>query len=69
MGEVLTLIFVNIRVSQDGHIMIRARITNVYVDEQPMMVQNDNVIHCIYLFPPIKPCAMCFILPKFANFN
>jgi hypothetical protein len=38
MGEVLTPILVNIRVPQDGHIMIRAKITNVYVDEQPMMV-------------------------------
>jgi hypothetical protein len=50
MGETLTLIPLNIKVPQDVHIMIRARITNVYVDEQPMMVQNDHVVHFIYLF-------------------
>ncbi len=63
------LILVNTRVSQDGHIMIRARIINVYVDEQPMMVQNDNVVHCIYIFLPIKLCVMCFILLGLVNFN
>ncbi len=62
-------ILVNIIMSQDGYIVIRAMITNVYVDEQPMMVQNDSVFHCICLFPPIKPCAMCFILRGLANFN
>jgi hypothetical protein len=50
MGEVLTLIPLNIKEPQDVHIMIRARITNVYVDEQPMMVRNDHVVHFIYLF-------------------
>jgi hypothetical protein len=69
MGEVLTLIFVYTGMLRDGHIMIKTKITNVYVDEQPMMVQNDNVVHCIDLFPPIKPCAMCFIMLKLANFN
>jgi len=69
MGEILMLILVNTRVLQDGHITIKAMITNVYADEQPMMIQNDNVVHCIYLFPPIKPCAMCFIFLRFANFN
>jgi len=38
MGEILTPILVKIKAPQDGHIMIRARITDVYVDEQPMMV-------------------------------
>jgi len=38
MGEVLTPILVKIRVPQDGHIVIKARITNVFVDEQSMMV-------------------------------
>jgi hypothetical protein len=38
MGEVLTPILVKIRVPQVGHIVIKARITNVFVDEQPMMV-------------------------------
>jgi hypothetical protein len=42
---------------RDAHIMVQAKITNVYVDEQPMMVQNDHVVNCIYLFPPINPCA------------
>jgi hypothetical protein len=69
MGEVLTPILVNIKVLQDGHIVIKARIINVYVDEQPMMVQNDNVVHCILFFLPIKLCAICFILPRLANFN
>jgi hypothetical protein len=47
MDEVLTPILVNTKVPQDRHIVIKANITNFYVDEQPMMVQNDNVIHCI----------------------
>ncbi len=68
MDEVLTPILINIKVPQDHHIVIKANITNVYVDEQPMMVQNDNVIHCIF-FLPIKPRAMCFILQGLTNFN
>ncbi len=43
MGENLTIILVNIKVFQDVHIVIKAMITNVYVDEQPMMVKNDGV--------------------------
>ncbi len=38
MGEVLTPILVKIKVPQDGHIVIKVKITNIYVDEQPMMV-------------------------------
>jgi hypothetical protein len=38
MGEVLKPILMNTGVPQDDHIVIKARITNVYVDEQPMMV-------------------------------
>jgi hypothetical protein len=69
MGEVLTPIPINIKVLQDVHIMIRARITNVYVDEQLVMVQNDHVVHFILFFPPIKLCAMCLILLKLLKFN
>jgi hypothetical protein len=69
MGEVLTPILVNIKVPQYVHIMIRARITNVYVDEQPMMVRNDHVVHFFYFFPPIKLCAMCLILLKLLKLN
>jgi hypothetical protein len=43
--------------------MIGAWVALVYIDEQPMMVHNDHVIHYIYFFLPIKPCAMCLILP------
>jgi hypothetical protein len=50
-------------------IFVRAKITNVHVGKQPMMVQNDHVVNCIYLFPPINPCAMCFILLGLVNFN
>jgi hypothetical protein len=38
MGEVLMPIFVNIGMPQDGHIVIKTKINNVYVDEKPMMV-------------------------------
>jgi len=51
------------------HDMVRAKITNVHVGKQPMMVQNDHVVNCIYFFPPINPCAMCFILLGLVNFN
>jgi len=43
MGEKLTPIIVKIKVLQDVHIVIKAMITNFYVDEQPMMVKNDGV--------------------------
>ncbi len=69
MGEVLTPIIVNIKVSQDVHIMIRARITNVYVNEQLVMVQNDHVVHFIFILLPIKLCAMCIILLKLLKHN
>jgi len=41
----------------------------VYIDEQPMMVHNDRVVHRIYICPPIQPCAMCLILPWLVDFN
>jgi hypothetical protein len=69
MSEELTPILVDIKVSQDVHIVIKAMITNVYVDEQPVMVKNDGVFHCINLFLPIEPCMMCLILLGLANFN
>ncbi len=69
MGEKLIPIIVDTRVSQDDHIVIKTLITNVYVDEQPMMVKHDSVFHCINLFLPIEPCIMCFILLGLANFN
>jgi hypothetical protein len=38
MGEELTPILVDTKVSQDAHIVIKAMITNVYVDEQLVTV-------------------------------
>jgi hypothetical protein len=69
MGEVLTPILVNIKVLQHVHIMIRAKITNVYVNEQLVMVRNEHVVHFILFFSPIKPCAMCFIRLKLLKLN
>jgi hypothetical protein len=34
-----------------------------------MMVQNDNVVDCINFFPLIKPCMVCFILPRFIDLD
>jgi hypothetical protein len=47
--------------------MIGVQVACFYVNEQPMMDQNDYVVHCIY--EPIKPCAMCLILPLLMNFD
>jgi hypothetical protein len=69
MGEELTPILVGTRMLLDAHIVIKAMITNVYVNEQPMMVKNDNVFHCINFFLPIEPCTMCLIMLGLANFN
>jgi hypothetical protein len=38
MGKILTPILVKIKVPQDGHIVLKPMITNIYVNEQPMMV-------------------------------
>jgi hypothetical protein len=69
MGEILTPILINIKVLQDVHIIIKTMITNVYVNEQLMMVQNDYVVYFILFFSPIKPCAMCLILLKLLKLN
>jgi hypothetical protein len=34
-----------------------------------MMIHNDYVVHRVYIFPPIKPHAMCLILPWLADLN
>jgi hypothetical protein len=49
--------------------MIGAQVAWVYIDEQPVMVYNDHVVHCIYLFLAIKPCGTCPILPWLIDFD
>jgi hypothetical protein len=56
-------ILVNVWMPQNGHIMIRFKIINIYVHEQPMMVKIDHVVHCINILPTIKLGPMCFIIP------
>ncbi len=34
-----------------------------------MMIQNDGVIHCIYLFVIIKPCSIFQVFPWLSDFN
>jgi len=45
------------------------KVVSVYVGEQLVMVQNDYVVFCIYIFLPIKSCMMCFIPPWLLNFD
>jgi hypothetical protein len=54
MGEVLMLIFMHPQNAINVHIVIKAWVAHVYVNEQLVMVQNDRVVHCIYFFYPLN---------------
>jgi hypothetical protein len=43
-NEIVVSISINVQMLQNGHIMIRSKIVNMYVHEQPMMVKNSTPI-------------------------
>jgi len=46
INEIMVSILIDVQMLQNNHIMIRSKIVNIYVHEQPMMVKNNTPI-CI----------------------
>ncbi len=50
MGKMVTLIDVNVKMSQYCHIMIWPWVSTINVDENILMIDNDHVVHWIIYF-------------------
>jgi len=51
MNKILVPLLVKCGVLKDVDIVVRTKVSNIYVDEQACVVKNNGVVHNIYQWP------------------
>jgi hypothetical protein len=60
---------IDIEMPQYGYIMIQPQISNVDVNEDALVVNNDCDIHWIDIFPIVEPSLVHHIIPQLVDFH
>jgi hypothetical protein len=60
---------IDIKMPQYGYIIVRCRVSNVNVNEEALVVNNDCVVPQIDIFPNIEPSLVHHIIPHLLDFH
>ncbi len=60
---------IDIEMLQYGYIIVQSWVSNVNVNEEALVVNNDCVVHWINNFPIVEPSLVHHIIPQLVDFH